>query len=80
MGVNYWCRNCSKSRNHIGLWGNRGRHQETDRHVYRCTRCGHLRTDNIVELEEGTVVYDNLNKDSTESLSRDRFLTEGENQ
>jgi len=80
VGRNFWCRNCSKSRNHVGLWGNRGKHKETDDLVYSCTACGHLRTDDIVELQKGTVVYDSFDEDDTKTLSRDGFLSEGENQ
>jgi uncharacterized Zn finger protein len=78
VGRNFWCRNCSKSRNHVGLWGNRGKHEETDDLVYRCTACGHLRTDDIVELEKRTTVYDSFNEDSTKTLSRDGFLSKGD--
>lgn len=73
MGSTMWCRNCSKSKNHVGLGGNFWNHQETGDLVYRCTWCGHLRTRDIVELEEGTVIQQKRTE-KTKTLARDGFL------
>ena len=68
-----WCRNCSQSKNHIGMAGNTWEHGETGDLVYRCTRCGHLRTYDIVEIESGTEIQSSIDS-KTKTLARNGFL------
>lgn len=80
MGSTMWCRNCSKSRNHIGMEGNFWKEKESGDLAYRCTRCGHIRTRNDPELSKGTVLEIDIPGDNSEKiLSQDGFLKEQDN-